>query len=95
MMRLKEARLTEEINEVKNALKDLDNSIGNYQSNVGNYANSFKEAMTDAQDSIEPAKAKFESVQKISSGLASGFAAVQGVTALLGGWRMISLVKHS
>lgn len=78
------SKLTEEINEVKNALKDLDTSIGNYQSNVGNYANSFKEAMTDAQESIEPAKAKFESVQKISSGLASGFAAVQGVTALLG-----------
>lgn len=78
------SKLTEEINEVKNALKDLDNSIGNYQTNVGNYANSFKEAMTDAQDQIEPMKAKFESVQKISSGLASGFAAVQGVTALLG-----------
>lgn len=78
------SKLTEEINEVKNALKDLDTSIGNYQSNVGNYANSFKEAMTDAQDQIEPMKAKFESVQKISSGLASGFAAVQGVTALLG-----------
>ena len=78
------SKLTEEINEVKNALKDLDTSIGNYQTNVGNYANSFKEAMTDAQESIEPAKAKFESVQKISSGLASGFAAVQGVTALLG-----------
>ena len=78
------SKLTEEINEVKNALKDLDTSIGNYQTNVDNYANSFKEAMTDAQESIEPAKAKFESVQKISSGLASGFAAVQGVTALLG-----------
>lgn len=78
------SKLTEEINEVKNALKDLDTSIGNYQTNVGNYANSFKEAMTDAQDQIEPMKAKFESVQKISSGLASGFAAVQGVTALLG-----------
>ena len=78
------SKLTEEINEVKNALKDLDNSIGDYQTNVENYANSFKEAMTDAQDQIEPMKAKFESVQKISSGLASGFAAVQGVTALLG-----------
>lgn len=78
------SKLTEEINEVKNALKDLDTSIGNYQSNVGNYANSFKEAMTDAQEQIEPMKAKFESVQKISSGLASGFAAVQGVSALLG-----------
>lgn len=78
------SKLTEEINEVKNALKDLDTSIGNYQTNVGNYANSFKEAMTDAQEQIEPMKAKFESVQKISSGLASGFAAVQGVTALLG-----------
>lgn len=78
------SKLTEEINEVKNALKDLDNSIGNYQSNVGNYANSFKEAMNDAQGTVEPLKAKFESVQKIASGLASGFAAVQGVTALMG-----------
>ena len=33
------SKLTEEINEVKNALKDLDTSIGNYQTNVGNYAN--------------------------------------------------------
>lgn len=78
------SKLTEEINEVKASLKDLDNSIGNFQSNVGNYANSFKEAMNDAQESVEPMKAKFESVQKIASGLASGFAAVQGVTALMG-----------
>lgn len=78
------SRLTEEINEVKGSLKDLDNSIGNFQSNVGNYANSFKEAMNDAQESVEPLKAKFESVQKVASGLASGFAAFQGVVALMG-----------
>ena len=78
------SKLTEEINEVKGSLKDLDNSIGNYQSNVGNYANSFKEAMNDAQESVEPLKAKFESVQKVASGLASGFAAFQGVVALMG-----------
>lgn len=78
------SRLTEEINEVKGSLKDLDNSIGNFQSNVGNYANSFKEAMNNAQESVEPLKAKFESVQKVASGLASGFAAFQGVVALMG-----------
>lgn len=81
---LERSRLTEEINEVKGSLKDLDNSIGNFQSNVGNYANSFKEAMNDAQESVEPLKAKFESVQKVASGLASGFAAFQGVVALMG-----------
>lgn len=78
------SKLTEEINEVKNALTDLDTSIGNYQTNVGNYANSFKEAMSDAQEQIEPMKAKFESVQKVAAGVASGFAAVQGAVALMG-----------
>ena len=40
--------------------------------------------MSDAQDSIEPLKAKFESVQKVAAGVASGFAAFQGVVALMG-----------
>lgn len=44
----------------------------------------FGEQWSQLQRSTEQTRAKFESVQKISSGVASGFAALQGVTALLG-----------
>lgn len=86
--------LGEQINDLNNKLKEFDASTGNFQRNVGNYTSaldalddktvSFKENMSKMNDSIEPTKAKFESVQKISAGVASGFAAVQGAAALLG-----------
>lgn len=86
--------LSEQINELNNQLKEFDASTGNFQRNVGNYTSaldalddktvSFKESMSQMNDTIEPTKAKFESVQKISAGVASGFAAVQGAAALLG-----------
>ena len=86
--------LSEQINELNNQLKEFDASTGNFQRNVGNYTSaldalddktvSFKESMSQMNDTIEPTKAKFEAVQKISSGVASGFAAVQGAAALLG-----------
>ena len=78
------SKLANEINEVKSSLNDLDNSIGSFKTNSSDSLSTFKEAMGDAQDSIEPLKAKFESVQKVASGVASGFAAFQGVTALMG-----------
>ena len=45
----------------------------------------YGKAWSEVQKSTEQTRAKFESVQKLSSGLASGFAAVQGAAALLGG----------
>ena len=73
-----------QIANINNKLKELDAGIGNYQRNVGNYAGGFAEAMKEQQQSTEITRAKLESLSKIASGLASGYAAVQGVTALLG-----------
>lgn len=78
------SKLANEIKEVKGALTELDNSLGNFKTNSEDALSKFKEDMGDAQDKIEPFKAKFESIQKISSGVASGFAAVQGAMALMG-----------
>ena len=78
------SKLADEIKEVKGALTELDNSLGNFKTNSEDSLSTFKEEMSDAQDKIEPFKAKFESIQKISSGVASGFAAVQGAMALMG-----------
>lgn len=80
----KRSKLGNEINEVKSSLNDLDNSLGNFKTNSEDSLSTFKDAMNDAQDSIEPLKSKFESVQKVAAGVASGFAAFQGVTALMG-----------
>lgn len=80
----KRSKLADEINGVKSSLNDLDNSLGSFKTNSEDSFSTFKDAMSDAQDSIEPLKAKFESVQKVASGVASGFAAFQGVTALMG-----------
>lgn len=73
-----------QIADINNKLKELDAGIGNYQRNVGNYAGGFAEAMKEQQQSTEITRAKLESLSKIASGLAGGYAAVQGVTALLG-----------
>lgn len=76
--------LGQQIDGINTKLKDMDASIGNYQRNVGNYADSFSEAMKKQQESTELTRAKLESVGKIASGLANGYAAVQGAMALFG-----------
>lgn len=78
------SKLANEIKEVKGAITELDNSLGDFKTNSVDSLTEFKDKMSDAQDKIEPFKAKFESIQKISSGVASGFAAVQGAMALMG-----------
>lgn len=78
------SKLADEIKEVKGAITELDNSLGTFKTNSEDSLSTFKDKMSDAQDKIEPFKAKFESIQKISSGVASGFAAVQGAMALMG-----------
>lgn len=45
----------------------------------------YGKAWSEVQKGTEQTRAKFESIQKMASGVASGFAALQGVTALLGG----------
>lgn len=87
-------RLAEEINSINDQLKAYDQANGVYVRNVGNYKSAldgfdgtvvkFGDSMREAMESIEPTAQKFESVQKIATGVASGFAALQGVTALLG-----------
>ena len=86
--------LGQQIAEINNQLKEMDSSIGVFNRNVGDYENaignainknvSFGDAMSQMQKSTEQTRAKFQSVQKIASGLASGYSALTGVTALLG-----------
>ena len=88
------ADLGGQIEEINQQLKEMDASVGNFQRNVGNYVShwegmpevtkDFGTAMREMNEQIEPTKAKFESVSQIASGLASGFAAVQGAAALFG-----------
>lgn len=95
----KRAEIGKQIDEINTKLKDMDATIGNHQRNVGNYTDSIVEAFdemgdgvksygerwSEMQKSTEQTRAKFESIQKMASGVASGFAAVQGAAALLGG----------
>lgn len=94
----KRNEIGKQIDEINTKLKDMDATIGNHQRNVGNYkgdiieafdemgggVKSYGERWSEMQKSTEQTRAKFESVQKVASGVASGFAALQGVTALLG-----------
>ena len=95
----KRAEIGKQIDEINTKLKDMDATVGNHQRNVGNYkgdiieafdemgdgVKSYGERWSEMQKSTEQTRAKFESIQKMASGLASGFAAVQGAAALLGG----------
>lgn len=81
---VKRNELGQQIDNINTQLKKLDASVGNYQRNVGNYAESFSEAMKSQQEATEVTRAKLESIQKVASGLASGYAAVQGTMALMG-----------
>lgn len=92
-----EARRNEigqQIDELNAKLKEMDSSVGNFGRNVGNYVShwegmpeitkDFGTAMRESMEAIEPTKQKFESVGQIASGVASGFAMVQGAAALFG-----------
>lgn len=94
----KRNEIGKQIDAINTKLKDMDATIGNHQRNVGNYKGDIIEAFdemggevktygerwSEMQKSTEQTRAKFESVQKMASGLASGFAAVQGAAALFG-----------
>ena len=77
-------QLGQEIDNINTQLKEMDASIGNYQRNVGNYTESFSDAMKQQQEATEVTRAKFEAISKVATGLASGYAAVQGAMALMG-----------
>lgn len=81
---IERAEIGKQIAEINSQLKELDFSIDNHQRNVGNYAESFSEAMRAQQEATELTRAKLESLQKVASGLASGYSAVQGAMALMG-----------
>ena len=94
----KRDELGKQIDKINNQLKELDASVGNNQRNVGNYKEDFVDAMKEMQQgsfdfgkelsevnkTTEVTRNTLDGVGKIASGVASGFAAVQGVTALLG-----------
>lgn len=90
---VKRNELGQQIEQINAQLKEFDSSIGNFQRNVGNYpedmgiateaTRDFGAEMRNAMETIEPTKQKFESVKKVATGVASGFAAVQGAAALL------------
>lgn len=94
----KRDEIGKQIDSINTKLKEMDATIGNHQRNVGNYkgdvigafdemggkVKTYGERWGEMQKSTEQTRAKFESVQKMASGLASGFAAVQGAAALFG-----------
>lgn len=94
----KRSEIGTQIEKINNELKELDATIGNNQRKVGDYKSEIKSAFNelsnegksygevwgDVQKSTEQTRGKFESVQKTAAGLASGFGALQGITALLG-----------
>ena len=81
---VKRNELGQQIDSINNQLKEMDASIGNYQRNVGNYADGFSEAMKRQQEATELTRTKLESISKVASGLASGYAGLQGAMALMG-----------
>lgn len=95
---VKRNELGQQIDNINTQLKELDASIGNTQRNVGNYKADFVDAMTEMQTGAfdfgkemgdmnkktEVTRTALDGVGQVASGLASGFAAVQGVTALMG-----------
>lgn len=75
--------LAQQIDAINTELKDMDASIGNFQRNVGDYTNSFKDAFEQQQRSTENVRIGLDGLQKTASGLANGYAAVQGTLNLL------------
>ena len=94
----KRDEIGKQIDSINTQLKELDSSIGNNQRNVGNYRQDFVDAMTEmkqttfdygkelsqANKNSEVTRNTLEGLSQVASGVASGFAAFQGVTALLG-----------
>lgn len=94
----KRNEIGKQIDEINTKLKDMDASIGNHQRNVGNYkgdiieafdemgggAISYGDALAEVNKSTEVSRGALDGVGKMASGVAGGFAALQGVMALCG-----------
>lgn len=80
---VKRNELGQQIDNINNQLKELDGTIGNNQRLVGSYAEEFKKALGESDDATIRTRTQLESVQKVTAGLANGYAAVQGAMTLL------------
>lgn len=83
-----------QLKELDGSIGNFQRNVGNYPKEMGKVeastkdaavaCKSFQQQMSEMNESIEPAKQKFEAVSNIASGVAGGFAAVQGAMGLLG-----------
>ena len=94
----KRNEIGKQIDEINTRLKNMDATIGNHQRNVGNYkgdiieafdemdgsVKSYSEALAETNKSTELSRGALDGVGKMASGVAGGFAALQGVMALCG-----------
>lgn len=71
--------------ELKGVMDDVNSSLSGKGGAIDMGPMDFGQQWSELQRNAEQTHAKFESVRKISSGVASGFAAIQGAAALLGG----------
>lgn len=76
--------LTVEARSLTQSLNDVSATIKGTAADIEGVPD-FGDLWSDMQRQTEQTRAKFESVQKMASGVASGFAAIQGAAALLGG----------
>lgn len=70
--------------EIGKVLAKNSNDIDGLAGSVAGNAATFKQALAEQDDATISTRTKLESVQKVTAGLASGYAAIQGATALLG-----------
>lgn len=72
--------LTAKAQELKGVMDDVNSSLSGGSGGPKDYGEHWAEIQRQAEQTY----AKFEGVQKVSAGVASGFAAIQGAAALLG-----------
>lgn len=68
---------------VGNYAGDIKEALGETNNSVAASAESFKKALAEQDDATITTRTKLESVQKVATGLAAGYAAVQGAMTLL------------
>lgn len=88
------AKINQELKDLDAELGNYQRNVGNYVSHwegmpdavdeISQSTMTFQQRMSEMNQSIEPTKQSFEAVSQLASGLAGGFAAVQGAMALLG-----------
>lgn len=94
----KREEIGKQIDKINTELKDLDATLGNHQRNVGNYKEDIENAFADintevmdygkelanANKETEVSRNALDGLGKMASGLAGGFASLQGIIALTG-----------